>query len=133
VKNRKPRVVSDINVTPLVDVTLVLLIIFIISAPFMRAGVRVDLPKAEARQPQPQQSIIISIDRTGQTFVNQTRVEEAALVPTIMRVRSRSSDLPVLVEGDSAVPYGRVIAVMDAVRRAGIENVGLVLDAAEKR
>lgn len=117
--------------TPLVDVTLVLLIIFIISAPFMRSGVRVDLPKAEARQPQPQRSIIISIDRTGQTFVNQTRVEEAALVPTIMRVRSRSADMPVLVEGDSAVPYGRVIAVMDAVRRAGIENVGLVLDAAE--
>lgn len=117
--------------TPLVDVTLVLLIIFMISAPFMRSGVRVDLPKAEARQPQPQRSIIITIDRTGQTFVNQTRVEEEALVPTIMRIRSRSADLPVLVEGDAAVVYGRVITVMDAVRRAGIENVGLVLNAAE--
>jgi TolR protein len=124
--------VSDINVTPLVDVTLVLLIIFMISAPFMRSGIRVDLPKAEARQPQPQRSIIISIDRAGQTFVNQTRVEEEALVPTIARMRSRSAEMPILVEGDAAVPYGRVIAVMDAVRRAGIENVGLVLDAPEK-
>ena len=124
------KIVSDINVTPLVDVTLVLLIIFMISAPFMRSGVRVNLPKAEARQPQPQRAILISIDRAGQVFLDQQRVTREDLVARIIVLRQRSPDLPVLVEGDAAVAYGEVIAVMDAVRRAGIENVGLVLEAA---
>lgn len=118
--------------TSLVDVTLVLLIIFIISAPFMRAGVRVDLPKAAERQPHPQRAVLITVDRAGQIFVNgeKTKVEE--LVPRIMRLRRDSPGLPVLVEGDAAVAYGQVVAVMDAVRRAGVENVGLVLEAAPK-
>ena len=118
--------------TPLVDVTLVLLIIFMISAPFMRSGVRVNLPKAEARQPHPQRSILITIDGASQIFVNQEKVALETLAPRVMRLRSRFPDLPVLVEGDAAVAYGQVITVMDAVRRAGIENVGLVLEAAEK-
>jgi biopolymer transport protein ExbD len=112
---------------------MVLLIIFIISAPFMRAGARVDLPKAEARESQPQRSIIITIDRSGQIFLNQEKVTPDELVPKITRIRSRSPNLPVLIEGDVAVAYGQVVKVMDAVRRAGIENVGLVLEAPEKR
>jgi biopolymer transport protein ExbD len=119
-------------VTSLVDVTLVLLIIFIISAPFMRAGVKVDLPKAEARESQPQKAIIIAIDRMGQIFFNQAKVTAEGLVSKVSQLRSRSPDLPVLIEGDTAVPYGQVIRVMDALRRAGIENVGLVLEPGEK-
>lgn len=118
--------------TSLVDVTLVLLIIFIISAPFMRAGVRVDLPKAAARQPHPQRAILITIDRTSQIFVNEDRVRAEDVAPRVMQLRREAPGLPVLVEGDAAVPYGRVVAVMDAVRRAGIENIGLVLEAAAK-
>lgn len=119
--------------TSLVDVTLVLLIIFIISAPFMRAGVRVDLPKAETRESQPQRSIIIAIDRFSQIFLNQEKVTAEELVPKITRLRNRTPNLPVLIEGDATVAYGQVVQVMDAIRRAGIENVGLVLEAPEKR
>lgn len=118
--------------TPLVDVTLVLLIIFIISAPFMRSGVRVNLPKAETRQPQPQRAIIITIDRAGQIFLNQERVTMETLPSKILRLRVSAPNLPVLIEGDATVAYGQVIAIMDAIRRAGIDNVGLVLEAVEK-
>jgi biopolymer transport protein ExbD len=128
VKNRKARIVSDINVTSLVDVTLVLLIIFIISAPFMRAGVRVNLPRAEVRQPHPQQAILIAIDRAGQIFLNQEKIKLEDLAPRIVHLHSRSPDLPILIEGDSTVAYGQVVKIMDGVRRAGIENVGLVLE-----
>ncbi len=131
-RNRKPKIVSNINVTPLVDVTLVLLIIFIISAPFMRSGVRVNLPKAETRQPQPQRAIIITIDRAGQIFLNQDKVTMETLASKVLGLRSSAPNLPVLIEGDATVAYGQVIAIMDAIRRAGIDNVGLVLEAAGK-
>jgi biopolymer transport protein ExbD len=111
---------------------MVLLIIFMISAPFMRSGLRVNLPKAIAREPQPQRAIIISLDRTGQIFVNQEKVTVDGLMSKVIQIRSRSPNLPVLVEGDAAVAYGQVIKIMDAVRSAGIENVGLVLEAGEK-
>ena len=127
------KIAPDINVTSLVDVTMVLLIVFIISAPFMRSGVRVDLPKAETRESQPQRAIIISVDRASQIFLNQEKVTSEGLVTKITALRSRSPNLPVLIEGDAAVAYGQVIKIMDAIRRAGIENVGLVLEAAEKR
>lgn len=117
--------------TSLVDVTLVLLIIFIISAPFMRAGVRVDLPRAEARQAQPPRSILITIDRGGQIFLDQQKTKLEELGAKTLRMHNSAPDMPVLIEGDAAIAYGQVVKVMDAVRRVGIENVGLVL-AAEK-
>jgi biopolymer transport protein ExbD len=122
------KIAPDINVTSLVDVTMVLLIIFIISAPFMRSGVRVDLPKAETRQPQPQRAIIIAIASSGQLFVNQEKVAMENLSAKVTLLHARAPALPVLIEGDAAVAYGQVIKIMDAVRRAGIENVGLVLE-----
>ncbi|MFQ5630711.1 MAG: ExbD/TolR family protein [bacterium] len=119
--------------TSLVDVTMVLLIIFIIAAPFMRAGVKVDLPKAENRSPQPQEAILVVIDGQKQVFVNQKKVEPKNLAVVVKQLRIASPSLPVLVEGDARVPYGDVIAVMDAVRNAGVENVGLVLEFPNKR
>lgn len=132
-KKRSSKVISDVNVTSLVDVTMVLLIIFIIAAPFMRAGVKVDLPKAENRSPQPQEAILVVIDGQKQVFVNQKKVEPKNLAVVVKQLRIASPSLPVLVEGDARVPYGDVIAVMDAVRNAGVENVGLVLEFPNKR
>jgi biopolymer transport protein TolR len=128
VRSRRVKIAPDINVTSLVDVTMVLLIVFIISAPFMRAGVRVDLPKAEARESQPQRAIIIAVDRAGELFLNQEKVTMENLAVKITQLRARAPNLPILIEGDAAVAYGQVIKIMDAVRRAGIENVGLVLE-----
>ncbi|MCI0699097.1 biopolymer transporter ExbD [candidate division KSB1 bacterium] len=127
-RNRRVKIAPDINVTSLVDVTMVLLIVFIISAPFMRSGVRVDLPKAEARESQPQRAIIIAVDRNGQLFLNQEKVTMENLAAKITQLRDRAPNLPILIEGDAAVAYGQVIKIMDAVRRAGSENVGLVLE-----
>jgi biopolymer transport protein ExbD len=122
------KIAPDINVTSLVDVTMVLLIVFIISAPFMRAGVKVDLPKAGAREAQAQRAIIIAIDRANQIFVNQDKVAMDAVAARVVELHKRSPSLPVLLEGDATVAYGQIIKIMDAVRRAGIANVGLVLE-----
>jgi len=122
------KIAPDINVTSLVDVMMVLLIIFMVSAPFMRAGVKVDLPKASARAPQAQRAIIISLDRQQQLFVNQDKVTMDNLAAKVVQLHKNSPSWPVLIEGDAAVAYGRVIQIMDAIRRAGIENVGLVLE-----
>lgn len=112
---------------------MVLLIIFIIAAPFMRAGVKVDLPKAENRSPQPQEAILIVIDGQKQVFVNQKKINPENLGDIVTQIRRTSPELPVLVEGDAQVPYGDVIEVMDAVRNAGVENVGLVLEFSKKK
>jgi len=122
------KIAPDINVTSLVDVMMVLLIIFMISAPFMRAGVKVNLPKAGARASQPQRAIIIAVDRASRLAVNEEKVTMANLAARVTQLHKSSPELPVLLEGDADVAYGEVIKVMDAVRRAGIENVGLVLE-----
>jgi biopolymer transport protein ExbD len=122
------KIAPDINVTSLVDVMMVLLIIFMISAPFMRAGVKVDLPKAQARESQPQHAIIITIDRANQIFVNQEKVTFENLAAQVTRLHNNSPILPILIEGDAVVAYGQMIKIMDAVRRTGIANVGLVLE-----
>ena len=127
------KIAPDINVTSLVDVTMVLLIVFIISAPFMRSGVRVDLPKAATRESQPQRAIIVSIDRANQVFLNQDKVTMESLPARVDQLHKSSPSLPVLIEGDAAVAYGQVITIMDALRRAGIQNVGLVLEPDVKR
>ena len=122
------KIAPDINVTSLVDVMMVLLIIFMISAPFMRAGVKVDLPKAGSRAAQPQRAIIIAVDRMSQLAVNEEKVTMENLAARVTQLHKNSPELPILLEGDAGVAYGQVIKVMDAVRRAGIENVGLVLE-----
>ena len=132
-KKRSSKVISDVNVTSLVDVTMVLLIIFIIAAPFMRAGVKVELPKAENRSPQPREAILIAIDGQKQIYVNQKQVSVDNLSGVVKQLVSAAPQLPVLVEGNAAVPYGEVIALMDAVRNAGVENVGLVLETPSRR
>ncbi|MCG3120696.1 MAG: Biopolymer transport protein ExbD [bacterium] len=123
------KIAPDINVTSLVDVTMVLLIVFIISAPFMRAGVKVDLPKAGARETQPSKAIVIAVDRANQIFINQEKVTMENLVTRVVQLHKSSPSLPILLEGDAAVAYGQIIKIMDAIRRAGIENVGLVLES----
>ena len=119
--------------TSLVDVTFVLLIIFIISTPLMRSGMKVDLPRAVIRQPQSQRAILITIDRNGQAFVNGEKVAVLEIGAKVSGFMRGAPDRPVLIEGDTKTEYGKIVAVMDMVRQAGIENVGLVLEAATKK
>ncbi|HEY9382024.1 MAG TPA: biopolymer transporter ExbD [Gemmatimonadales bacterium] len=111
---------ADINVTSLVDVAFVLLIIFMITAPMMQGGVPVELPKAEGRPLAPSEGIIVTVDRRGQIWVDQTRVsyQEFRSAFRALVARKRSSD--VYVRGDRRAAYGDVVRVLAAIRASGL-------------
>jgi len=120
---------GEINVTPLVDVMLVLLIIFMITAPLLTQGVDVDLP--DAASPPMQQNIeplVVSIDKKGVIHVQKSVVTLAQLAPRIKAIREAKKDLPVYIRGDAKTPYEDIARVMSALSSAGIEKVGLVTE-----
>ncbi len=120
---------SQINVTPLVDVMLVLLIIFMVTAPMLDQGVEVDLPQvAEAPGlPQQQEPLVITLDRSGTVMIGKATVEDLnKLGPVIDQALKGKPDREVFLEADQNVPYGRVVQVMAAVKKAGVESLGMV-------
>jgi biopolymer transport protein TolR len=129
---RKP--MSEINVVPYIDVMLVLLIIFMVTAPMLMQGVKVELPEASAAPVENQDSepVIVSIDSAGQLFLNLGQEEQVLSLATVKdrvaAVMRRSPDKPVLVWGDRAVPYGQVVTLMAALQEAGAPAVGLVTE-----
>ena len=129
---RKP--MADINVVPYIDVMLVLLIIFMVTAPMLMQGVKVDLPEATADPVENQDSepVIVSVDAGGQLFLNLGQEEQVLSLATIKErvsaVMRRKKDTPVLIWGDRAVPYGEVVTVMVALQEAGAPSVGLVTE-----
>lgn len=122
---------ADINVTPLVDVMLVLLIIFMVTAPLLVAGVPVDLPDAKAQSlPQDQSPIQISLDGDGRIFVDRMELAIAALPAKLAALReARSDDARIYVRADRRLDYGRVMAIVGAVNGAGFKKVALVTDS----
>ena len=134
-RNRKKRQpMSDINVVPYIDVMLVLLIIFMVTAPMLMQGVKVDLPEASADPVENQDSepVIVSVDAAGQLYLNLGQEEQVLSLATIKErvaaVMRRSPEKPVMVWGDQAVPFGDVVTVMVALREAGAPSVGLVTE-----
>jgi len=122
---------ADINVTSLVDLAFTLLIIFMITAPIMQGGVDVQLPRAEARPLQPKEGLIVSVDRQGRIFVDEsplTLEEFRAAFPAMVRTRKPSG---VYLRGDARVDYGQVVRVLAVMRAAGIGDVGLVAESEE--
>jgi biopolymer transport protein TolR len=118
---------SEINVTPLVDVMLVLLIIFMVAAPLMTVGVPVNLPKtAAAKVSQSKQPVVISIDAQGQPFLDQEPLTPDGMMPKLKALASADPAQVVLVRGDRAVPYGRIVEVMGQVSAAGFSRVSLI-------
>jgi biopolymer transport protein TolR len=118
---------SQINVTPLVDVMLVLLVIFMVTAPILQQGVAVDLPTVEAG-PLAGESIpvVISVTRDGAVYLDDKSLSKEELGHALGGVAADRPEAPVLVRADEQVPYGEVLAVMSAVRSAGIRRVGMV-------
>ncbi len=134
-RGKKRRPMSEINVVPYIDVMLVLLIIFMVTAPMLMQGVKVDLPEANADPVENQDSepLIISVDKAGQLFLNVGSQEDQVLSLATIRdrvaaVMRRSPEKPVLIWGDSSVPYGDVVTVMVALQQAGAPTVGLVTE-----
>ncbi len=123
--------ISEMNVTPLVDVMLVLLIVFMVAAPMMMVGVPVQLPKTSAaRIAQTAPPVVVSIARDGKLFIRQEEVSEADLTARLQALREQeANDAPVYVRGDRSVPYGDVMRVMGRVSAAGISRVSLIAEA----
>ena len=121
--------VSQINVTPLVDVMLVLLIIFMVTAPIIQQGVQVSVPKvAAAALPGKEEQFIVSITRDQSIYLNDTRMSLDDLTGKLRAIAVERPDREVFVRADEAVPYGVVIRAMAAIKAAGIDNVGMVTE-----
>jgi biopolymer transport protein TolR len=129
------QVMADINVTPMVDVMLVLLIIFMIAAPMLHQGIEVALPRADAQNlpMRTEDPLVLSIDREGSLFLRETQVEIEDLVDQLkVEIESRGDDA-VFLKGDKDVPYGRVVEVLDVLHQGGIVHVGMVTDRPERK
>jgi biopolymer transport protein TolR len=128
--SRRRRPMADINVTPLVDVMLVLLIIFMVTAPLLVAGVQVDLPDSRAKALSSDNTPVqISIDGQGQVFIDRQPIEVAALGPKLAAIAQARTDQPrVYVRADSGLDYGLVMQVVGEINAAGLKKVALVTE-----
>ena len=127
--DRDTEPMGEINVTPLVDVMLVLLIIFMVTAPLLTQGVNVDLPDTDA--PAMQQNVeplVLTIRANGAIYLQNHRIKLSQLAPRIKAIRKQKKGLPVFIRGDAKTPYEKIAQVMSALARAKIEKVGLVTE-----
>ena len=120
---------SDINVTPLVDVMLVLLVIFIITAPLMVSSLKLDLPKTEAAQQSDEQNFIsISLDKNGALYLNDQAIALPALKTALEQRAKDQPDTEVQLNADTTVPYGKIVEVMGLAQGVGLKRIGFVAD-----
>ena len=125
--HRKNRVISQINVTPFVDVMLVLLIVFMITAPLLTVGVSVDLPKTKASQLNSKGNpITVSIKKNGELFIQEREINTLQLLPRLRAISSGNKNLRIYVRGDKDVPYGIVLNTIAKIKSSGFKKVALV-------
>jgi biopolymer transport protein TolR len=128
------RPLSEINVTPFVDVMLVLLIVFMVTAPLLTVGVPVDLPKTRAQAlGQDREPLSVTVKRNGKVYIQNTPVGEDELVAKLTAIAANGYDQRIFVRGDKAVDYGRVMEVMGLLSAAGFTHIGLVTDVAKPK
>ncbi len=128
------RLLSEINVTPLVDVMLVLLIIFMVAAPMMIQGMDVELPKTTARAiDNKEENIVITIDRHKNIFVNNARITQPQIKKYLQHLKETAAGREVLLRADRSVPYGLVVEIMAQIRAGGIEKLGIVTEPLEEK
>jgi biopolymer transport protein TolR len=133
-RNRGRRLMGEINVVPYIDVMLVLLVIFMVTAPMLSQGIKVDLPKAGAEpiEPDKLEPLVLSIDREGRLYVNLGDPDAAQPPERVLEIASaalrREPERPVLVKADTAVAYGRVVEGMVLLQKAGAKKVGFVTE-----
>ena len=121
---------SEINVTPLVDVMLVLLVIFILTAPLLASSIKLDLPKTDAAKPDAVPAFVtLVIDKTGQAFLNDKPVTLDALRTSLTQTAAQTPDTEVQLRADETVPYGKVVEVMGTAQKAGLNRIGFVAEA----
>ncbi|OGU08089.1 MAG: protein TolR [Geobacteraceae bacterium GWC2_58_44] len=125
---------SQINVTPLVDVMLVLLVIFMVTAPMMQQGVEVNLPKAETKSlAAKEDTLVVSIEKSGRTSINASEIAADQLTEKLNSMLAGRTKREVFLKADSSVPYGEVVKVMAQIKGAGVERLGMVTESPERR
>ena len=130
---RERRFVSEINVTPLVDVMLVLLIIFMVTAPMMTQGLDIDLPETTAKElPQPDDALVVTVDKDGIILFNKVRYDSAGLSDTLRALPGTTKEQPIYLRADKEVVYGAVVDVMTVIKQAGFEKLGMITQPKEK-
>jgi len=129
-QNPNNKIFAEINVTPLVDVMLVLLVVFMITAPLLTMGVPLDLPESKAGAVgDKQEPLLISIDKKGEIYIQTTKVDEKFLTPRLKAVTKGHKDARIFVRADKSLDYGMVMRVLGNLRNAGFEKVALVTDS----
>lgn len=134
------KLVSDINVVPYIDVMLVLLVVFMVTAPMLTQGVKIDLPNEDAppiQLPKDHEMVIVSVQQDGQYFLNLGDSPKSAksvqeITESVSKIKQAKPETLVLLEGDERVPYGVVVRLMVALQRVGVTDVGLVTDLPER-
>jgi len=127
IRYRSKKPMSNINVTPLVDVMLVLLIVFMITAPMLTVGVQVDLPQTKANQLNSDADpLIITMNKNREIFIQDAEVSPEDLIPRLKAISKVNSKTRIFVRGDNLLPYGEVIVIMGKIQSAGYEKVALV-------
>ncbi len=138
-KNRRRKPMAEINVVPYIDVTLVLLIIFMITTPLLQTGVKVDLPEAESAvvEQKNEPPLVITIKEQGQYYImvgdkDQEQLQPEEIDARVSAVLNEKPETQVLIEADKGVDYGTVVTVMAGLKNAGVANVGLMTKSGEK-
>lgn len=124
---KRAHLVAEINVTPMVDVMLVLLVVFMVTAPLLTVGVPVDLPKTEASAiNEKDEPLTVTVDNKGNIYLQETVIELPVLVPRLVAITGSNSEARIYVRGDKGISYGRVMEVMGAINAAGFKKVALI-------
>jgi biopolymer transport protein TolR len=132
-QNNNRAVMAEINVTPLVDVMLVLLVIFMVTAPMMQQGVQVNLPKADSKAMAPADApVVVTVDKAGKVFIDKEEIPAGQLRTRLSAMFATRTKKEVFLNADAGVPYGEVVRTMADIKGAGIERLGMVTEPAAK-
>ena len=131
---KRNKTISQINVTPMVDVMLVLLVIFMITAPLLKVGVPINLPKTKAKAiPEAQTPLSVTINKEEKIFVQDTEISLEKLIPKLVSISKNRNDRKIFIRADEVLSYGRVVEVMAVITSAGFNKIALVTDFETKK
>ena len=131
---KRNKTISQINVTPMVDVMLVLLVIFMITAPLLKVGVPINLPKTKAKAlPEDQTPLSVTINKEEKIFVQNTEISLEKLIPKLISISKNRNDRKIFIRADKVLPYGKVVEVMAIITSAGFNKIALVTDFETKK
>lgn len=129
-RHRRRKQMSEINVVPYIDVMLVLLVIFMITTPLLTQGVKVELPEAEAKlvDTQETETLVVTVDRDGKFYLEENLIDKAALQKKVRAILARQPQTPIVIRGDKNVAYGVVVRAMVLLQKSGAKSVGLITE-----